>query len=575
MFNSKGYELVTQDGTKYIFNVLERSLKWEIYRSGIMVDCTELKTCVLPDLIRIDDISPSRSALIFNIYVLESWERIPQLNIEYLHTEPVIQEVSIPIVKLMGNDYHNIAKLNFEKIYESSRRLLFRLCKNSIIFESDIPMLTLFVVAQIYCKLVHKGIMRIRYYPNNALHQDIIMMMEQLALSLDDIECNPLSTSYDAYICNRGNEYTIGYSDNTYVYMDYDLCVHKFYRPHTSSAIPTIRELNSVLYAMGILIPRSPIKSGFTVTIKGRTFIRLGKARLCTFRPDYIEKFCVKFKNYLFKELPNIFYLGDVFIKTMHHTPCEFGRYNYGGKNALYLGSSSRTAINIYTGAVEKKFRDRYRLYHFMGNASCVNLAYYKSTIVEIIVHELLHSHQYIARYTRTTELAVHYRTYQIVNAYKEEIMWFEPNLFSRIFIPKRTIWYGKEITMAELKNENPKVSKISLEFAYMQILYSDRVMLSKMNADAVEDIACFRNYVRKFSIVVIEIDNMPFIIYDELSKYSPFHLFIAFIRKNYDFYKDFKRRNFKFVKLQSYDREVIECANDKISKITFRYNKK
>ena len=112
MFNSKGYELVTQDGTKYIFNVLERSLKWEIYRSGIMVDCTELKTCVLPDLIRIDDISPSRSALIFNIYVLESWERIPQLNIEYLHTEPVIQEVSIPIVKLMGNDYHNIAKLD-------------------------------------------------------------------------------------------------------------------------------------------------------------------------------------------------------------------------------------------------------------------------------------------------------------------------------------------------------------------------------------------------------------------------------------------------------------------------------
>ena len=108
-----------------------------------------------------------------------------------------------------------------------------------------------------------------------------------------------------------------------------------------------------------------------------------------------------------------------------------------------------------------------------------------------------------------------------------------------------------------------------------MYFIYSDTDMISMINSDARECLSCFRNYVRGFSIVIIEIDDMPFIVYDKVSKYAPFHLFIKFIQNNISFYVDFAKKNFRLRSMDKYEKSVLLLGDENLSKIVFKYKKK
>lgn len=577
------YYLVINKESEFKFNIRDRYLHWEANYPIYGTTCGDIFNFILPDLIRIDDVSQHQSVLIFNIYKFHSncaWNK--RFELLYADSEPIIQQVDASISELVDDEYRIVNDAAIKNILTGSYRLLKRLYEYDCISDKYLTVLSLFVTAQVCYKLTRRSALRSEIPYRNRNHRlnaikycNVISEIQHFYLSLSSGDYKRVLSSYTEYIAKHDDSYAIGYYDNTgkFIYLDYHAFLNKFYMVfHSSDDVPSVKEFNRILYSVGALIPKCPVGERFTVTVGLHSFIRLSVKRLFALTPGYIEKFCTDFKKYLFEAFPDIFYLGDAFVKISHSNPVTHSS-SYGGGDCIKLGDTTHTGIRIYKKSLVKMFDKCYEHYHVQG--SCIRLSYYKNYIVTTLVHELFHYHQY--RFgdgnRRAIELSVQYYTNKFLHTNKNQILSFSPNLFFNIFATGHFYWYGK-ITLGELKKENPKISNISLECAYTQFLYSDDIMISKLSdSDAKESFSCFRDYIRSFSIVLIEIDNMSFTIYDEITKYAPFHLFVDFISKNAAFYRNFKNNNYWLHNLMNYGRNIIGYSNYKFSKITFKYD--
>lgn len=225
MLQDKNEYYINDDkGVEFKFKIMGHYLHWESNRPLIYNTTSgDIQDFILPDLIRIDGMSDSKSAFIFNIYRfhhLESWDC--RYELLYTDSEPIVQTINFPISIL--TDKHSLFNRGKVKLIHTlmtfSSRLLRRLYNNECVPIGDFKLITLFVTAQIYYKLIHNNVMCIEYSHYVPKYYDITMEVKRLSSLFYENIHNPIASSYDEYLMQGNYNCTIGFVDSTgeYIY---------------------------------------------------------------------------------------------------------------------------------------------------------------------------------------------------------------------------------------------------------------------------------------------------------------------------------------------------------------------